>query len=415
MRGCGLGEPTVKAAAAGARNREGRLCLRRQVAGWARQQPGITYALRHVVVLTVHAVWCDCMVCAGQSPHVAWAGGPDSSPSIPTSSSLATAAAAAGAAANGPTSNGNRTLPGARSGSRLGQGQGTPVRTVDDGQGDMEAGVYRSEPRPPKAQRRLKQQAAAAAAAAASRDGLHSDPQAVAGDPTSSTPTNTTTGSTPAGSQLELTAAAAAAAGAANTPGQRSRALERDSSSNSLPDTPQSEAHAVKARGSTSPFASLWGWRAKTGAAAATPQLGAPAGGQQEESSVRNTQGDAVDTSSSNSSGGGDDGGMRRRQLLGEQDALKEGRASSPGLLGALRTGVWRNAVQGLGHKGSRSQQSRDQNDRWVHLSPSSNTESEGTLSVLTREVQSENARQSAVSHRTGGLTSHSGCARFSV
>jgi hypothetical protein len=30
---------------------------------------------------------------------------------------------------------------------------------------------------------------------------------------------------------------------------------------------------------------------------------------------------------------------------------------------------------------------------------------------VLTREVQPENARQSAVSNRTGGLTSHSGCA----
>jgi hypothetical protein len=34
---------------------------------------------------------------------------------------------------------------------------------------------------------------------------------------------------------------------------------------------------------------------------------------------------------------------------------------------------------------------------------------------VLTREVQSENARQSAVSNRTGGLTSHLGCARFSA
>jgi hypothetical protein len=32
---------------------------------------------------------------------------------------------------------------------------------------------------------------------------------------------------------------------------------------------------------------------------------------------------------------------------------------------------------------------------------------------VSTREAQSENVRQSAVSNRPGGLTSHSGCARF--
>jgi DNA mismatch repair protein MSH6 len=36
----------------------------------------------------------------------------------------------------------------------------------------------------------------------------------------------------------------------------------------------------------------------------------------------------------------------------------------------------------------------------------------DGEQGVLTREMQSENARQSAVSNRTGGLTSHSGCAR---
>jgi hypothetical protein len=164
---------------------------------------------------------------------------------------------------------------------------------------------------------------------------------------------------------LELTAAAAAAAAAVPPSPARTRGLERDSSSNSLPKTPRSGANAIKARSSPSPFASLWSW-ALPSVAAATPQ---PVGGSTGagHSSGQHSQPDVIDTSSSNSSGGDDDGGLRRRQLL-QQDAEKGGRGS-PGLLGALRTGVWCNAVQGLGHKGSRSKQGRDQNDRSAHLS----------------------------------------------
>ena len=128
-----------------------------------------------------------------------------------------------------------------------------------------------------------------------------------------------------------------------------------------------------------SPLASLKVWRARWGGASSArrPASSAAAADGRDYGHAQAAADipEAFDGSSGSSGDGGVDGS--RQQQLGMGTMQQQGRSSpssgrsTPGLLAALRTGVWRSGVQGLGRRrrGAQGKRGSEALDRSTHVS----------------------------------------------